>query len=138
MHQLGHTVGGEKRHHTNNVAAMKRRCNLLSLCDVVISVSQAHCGSHSKRRRHDSEQSVSNGTTGLEYTDLEAAEVLVCMSSWGQGHYLGGNRPTPCKPRPLTPASDSCDSILPPELPEPPKDFVSLSSLVSGYYVTFM
>ncbi|XP_029683063.1 Krueppel-like factor 11b isoform X1 [Takifugu rubripes] len=91
--------------------------------------SVAHCGSQSKRRRHDSEQSVSNGTSGLEYTDLEAAEVLVCMSSWGQGHYLGGNRPTPCKPRPLTPASDSCDSILPPDLPEPPKDFVSLSSL---------
>lgn len=53
--------------------------------------------------------------------------------SWGQGHYVGGNRPTPCKPRPLTPASDSCDSILPTDLPEPPKDFVSLSSLVSGW-----
>lgn len=86
-----------------------------------------HCGSYAKRRRHDSEQSVS----GLEYTDLEAAEALVCMSSWGQGHFLGSNRPNPCKPRPLTPASDSCDSLLPPELPEPPKDFVSLSSLVS-------
>ncbi|XP_041809659.1 Krueppel-like factor 11 [Chelmon rostratus] len=83
-----------------------------------------HCGSYSKRRRHDSELSVSSGTSGLEYTDLEAAEALVCMSSWGQGH-----RPNPCKPRPLTPASDSCDSLLPPELPEPPKDFVSLSSL---------
>ncbi|XP_036928276.1 Krueppel-like factor 11 [Acanthopagrus latus] len=86
-----------------------------------------HCGS--KRRRHDSEQSVSSGTCGLEYTDLEAAEALVCMSSWGQGLFLGSNRPNPCKPRPLTPASDSCDSLMPTELPEPPKDFVSLSSL---------
>ncbi|CAK6956942.1 Krueppel-like factor 11b [Scomber scombrus] len=90
-------------------------------------------GSHAKRRRHDSEQSVSSGTSNcssaLEYTDLEAAEALVCMSSWGQGHFLASNRPSPCKPRPLTPASDSCDSLLPPELPEPPKDFVSLSSL---------
>ncbi|KAI3367688.1 hypothetical protein L3Q82_026533 [Scortum barcoo] len=84
-----------------------------------------HCGSYAKRRKHDSEQSVS----GLEYTDLEAAEALVCMSSWGQGHFLSSSRPSPCKPRPLTPASDSCDSLMPPELPEPPKDFVSLSSL---------
>lgn len=95
------------------------------------TVYMGHCGSYSKRRRHDSEQSLSSGTSGLEYTDLEAAEALVCMSSWGQGHFLGGNRPNSCKPRPLTPASDSCDSLLPPELPEPPKDFVSLSSLVS-------
>ncbi|XP_028995661.1 Krueppel-like factor 11 [Betta splendens] len=86
--------------------------------------SMGHCGSYTKRRRHDSEQSVSSGTSGLEYTDLEAAEALVCMSSWGQSL-----RPNPCKPRPLTPASDSCDSLLPPELPEPSKDFVSLSSL---------
>lgn len=91
-----------------------------------------HCGPHSKRRRHDSEQSLANGTSGLEYTDLEAAEALVCMSSWGQSHFLAGNRPNPCKPRPLTPASDSCDSLLPSEIPEPPKDFVSLSSLVSN------
>ncbi|KAK2826021.1 hypothetical protein Q5P01_020235 [Channa striata] len=88
-----------------------------------------HCGSYTKRRRLDSEQSVSSGTSGLEYTDLEAAEALVCMSSWGQGVFLSSNRPNPCKPRPLTPASDSCDSLLPPELPEPPKDFMSLSSL---------
>ncbi|XP_071399817.1 Krueppel-like factor 11b [Centroberyx affinis] len=91
------------------------------------------CGSHLKRRRHDSEQSICSGTSGcssgLEYTDLEAAEALVCMSSWGQGQFLGSSRPNPCKPRPLTPASDSCDSLLPPELPEPTKDFVSLSSL---------
>lgn len=88
-----------------------------------------NCGPCVKRRRHDSEQSVSSGTSScspaLEYTDLEAAEALVCMSSWGQTVFLGGN-----KPRPLTPASDSCDSLLPLELPEPPKDFVSLSSLV--------
>nr|XP_019969098.1 PREDICTED: Krueppel-like factor 11 [Paralichthys olivaceus] len=83
------------------------------------------CGSVAKRRRHDSEHSVS----GLEYTDLEAAEALVCMSSWGQGLFPSSNRPNPCKPRPLTPASDSCDSLLPSEIPEPPKDFVSLSSL---------
>ncbi|KAM7403118.1 hypothetical protein PAMA_003845 [Pampus argenteus] len=90
-----------------------------------------HCGSHAKRRRHDSEQSASSGTSSCssaqEYTDLEAAEALVCMSSWGQSHF--NTRPNPCKPRPLTPASDSCDFLLPPELPEPPKDFVSLSSL---------
>ncbi|XP_075963834.1 Krueppel-like factor 11b [Anarhichas minor] len=86
------------------------------------------CGSYAKRRRHDSEQSVPSGTCGLEYTDLEAAEALMCMSSWGRGHFLG-SRPSPCKPRPLTPASDSCDSLMPSELPEPPKDFVSLSSL---------
>ncbi|XP_026164330.1 Krueppel-like factor 11 [Mastacembelus armatus] len=88
-----------------------------------------HCQSYTKRRRHDSEQSSSSGTSGLEYTDLEAAEALVCMSSWGQGLFLGSNRPNPCKPRPLTPASDSCDSLLPSEVPEPTKDFVSLSSL---------
>ncbi|XP_061599735.1 Krueppel-like factor 11 [Cololabis saira] len=86
------------------------------------------CGSCVKRRRHDMEQSVSGVTSscssGLEYTDLEAAEALVCMSSWGQALFLSSN-----KPRPLTPASDTCDSILPLELPEPPKDFVSLSSL---------
>ncbi|XP_041827478.1 Krueppel-like factor 11 [Melanotaenia boesemani] len=91
------------------------------------------CGSCVKRRRHDSEQSVSSGTSscssGLEYTDLEAAEALVCMSFWGQAIFLGSNKTNPCKPRPLTPASDSCDSLLPPEPPEPPRDFVSLSSL---------
>ncbi|CAJ1073543.1 Krueppel-like factor 11 [Xyrichtys novacula] len=88
-----------------------------------------HYGSYAKRKRHDNDQTVCNITSGLEYTDLEAAEALVCMSSWGQGHFINSNRPNPCKPRPLTPASDSCDSLLPPELPEPPKDFVSLSSL---------
>ncbi|XP_013869852.1 Krueppel-like factor 11b [Austrofundulus limnaeus] len=88
-------------------------------------------GSCVKRRRHDSERSVSSGTSSCsaEYTDLEAAEALVCMSSWGQTFFLGGNKANGCKPRPLTPASDSCDSLLPLELPEPPKDFVSFSSL---------
>ncbi|XP_029349666.1 Krueppel-like factor 11b [Echeneis naucrates] len=89
-----------------------------------------HCGSHVKRMRHDSEQSPSNGISGLEYTDLEAAEALVCMSSWGgHGVFLSNHRPNLCKPRPLTPASDSCDSLMPQEIPEPPKDFMSLSSL---------
>ncbi|KAG7271479.1 hypothetical protein CRUP_018513 [Coryphaenoides rupestris] len=99
------------------------------------------CGSYLKRRRHGSEQSISSrassGSPGLEYTALEAAEALVCMSSsWGQvqvqGHIPVPSGPAaqnPCKPRPLTPASDSCDFLLCPELPETPKDFVSLSSL---------
>nr|XP_061798553.1 Krueppel-like factor 11 [Nerophis lumbriciformis] len=87
--------------------------------------SADQCGA--KRRRHDTAEQPSRCSPTLEYTDLEAAEALVCMSSWG--HFVGGNRPNPCKPRPLTPASDSCDSILPPEVSESPKDFVSLSSL---------
>ncbi|XP_053345486.1 Krueppel-like factor 11a [Clarias gariepinus] len=57
----------------------------------------------------------------LEYHDLEAAEALVCMSSWGQRSL---------KARPLTPTSDSCDSLsLHPETLDSPKDLVSLSSL---------
>ncbi|XP_062858394.1 Krueppel-like factor 11a [Trichomycterus rosablanca] len=57
----------------------------------------------------------------LEYHDLEAAEVLVYMSSWVQRSR---------KARPLTPTSDSCDSVsLHPETLESPKDLVSLSSL---------
>ncbi|KAM9777656.1 Krueppel-like factor 11 [Neosynchiropus ocellatus] len=91
------------------------------------------CGPCPKRRKHDSNHSVCGGASScspaLEYTDLEAAEALVCMSSWGQGNFLSGNKLNPCKPRPLTPASDSCDSLFPPEIPEPSKDFVSLSSL---------
>ncbi|XP_015234686.1 PREDICTED: Krueppel-like factor 11 [Cyprinodon variegatus] len=91
------------------------------------------CGPCLKRRRHDSDQSVSSGTSscsGLEYTDLEAAEALVCMSSWGQPVFLSSREKLiPCKPRPLTPASDSCDSLLPLDLHEPQRDFVSLSSL---------
>lgn len=58
----------------------------------------------------------------VEYHDLEAAEALVSMSFWGQSLH---------KPRPLTPTSDSCDSIqLHPEGGDPPKDLIALSSLV--------
>ncbi|XP_032399709.1 Krueppel-like factor 11 [Etheostoma spectabile] len=53
----------------------------------------------------------------VEYHDLEAAEALVSMSFWGQRTH---------KPRPLTPTSDSCDSIhLHPEGGE----LIALSSL---------
>ncbi|KAF4083912.1 hypothetical protein AMELA_G00122790 [Ameiurus melas] len=75
-----------------------------------------------ERRRHDSEQSLCSMP---ESNDLEAAEALVCMSSWFQS----SQRPGSLKPRPLTPASDSCDSLLHPESPETNGDFVSLSSL---------
>uniref|UniRef100_A0A3P9Q1N2 Kruppel like factor 11b n=1 Tax=Poecilia reticulata TaxID=8081 RepID=A0A3P9Q1N2_POERE len=108
--------------------------NLFQLSSNAVHMDQ--CGPCLKRRRHDNEQFVSSGTSScssaLEYTDLEAAEALVCMSSWGQPVFLGGggsNKLNPCKPRPLTPASDSCDSLLPLELQESPRDFVSLSSL---------
>lgn len=53
------------------------------------------------------------------YPDLEAAEVLVSMSCWGQ---------SPHKPRPLTPTCDSCDSIHLDSAPEQ-RDLVALSSL---------
>ncbi|KAJ7989146.1 hypothetical protein DPEC_G00316490 [Dallia pectoralis] len=86
-----------------------------------IGMATDHSSSYLKRKRHESEQS--SASCSLEYTDLEAAEALVCMSSWGR-HNLN-----PIKPRPLTPASDSCDSSLQPDLPELHKDFVSLSSL---------
>ncbi|XP_034436552.1 Krueppel-like factor 11a [Hippoglossus hippoglossus] len=57
----------------------------------------------------------------IEYHDLEAAEALVSMSFWGQRSH---------KPRPLTPTSDSCDSIqLHPEGGDSPKDLIALSSL---------
>ncbi|XP_060736117.1 Krueppel-like factor 11b [Tachysurus vachellii] len=75
-----------------------------------------------ERKRHDSEQSLCSVP---ESNDLEAAEALVCMSSWFQS----SQRPSCLKPRPLTPASDSCDSLLHPEPPETPGDFVSLSTL---------
>ncbi|KAL4648993.1 Krueppel-like factor 11 [Arapaima gigas] len=76
------------------------------------------CVSVLERQRHDSEQSC--GST-LGYHDLEAAEALVSMSSLGQRSQ---------KPRPLTPTSDSCDSLfLHPESTEHTKDFISLSSL---------
>ncbi|KAM6973405.1 Krueppel-like factor 11 [Aplochiton taeniatus] len=90
------------------------------------------CGSSVKRRRHNSDQSISSSgssSSSLEYTDLEAAEALVCMSSWGHVPFLSSSRPSPCKPRPLTPASDSCDSLLMSDPSDAPKDFVSLSSL---------
>lgn len=58
----------------------------------------------------------------VEHHDLEAAEALVSMSFWGQISH---------KPRPLTPTSDSCDSIhLHPEGGDTPKDLIALSSLV--------
>lgn len=58
----------------------------------------------------------------VEHHDLEAAEALVSMSFWCQ---------RPQKPRPLTPTSDSCDSIqLQPEGGDAPKDLIALSSLV--------
>ncbi|KAI3364674.1 hypothetical protein L3Q82_011449, partial [Scortum barcoo] len=57
----------------------------------------------------------------IEYHDLEAAEALVSMSFWGHRSH---------KPRPLTPTSDSCDSIhLHPEGGDTPKDLIALSSL---------
>ncbi|MED6270458.1 hypothetical protein CHARACLAT_010574 [Characodon lateralis] len=57
----------------------------------------------------------------IENHDLEAAEALVSMSFWCQ---------RPPKPRPLTPTSDSCDSIqLQPEGGDVPKDLIALSSL---------
>lgn len=58
----------------------------------------------------------------IEHHDLEAAEALVSMSFWGQKVRV---------PRPLTPTSDSCDSIhLQPEGGDVAKDLMSLSSLV--------
>ncbi|CAN9507995.1 unnamed protein product [Ophioblennius macclurei] len=57
----------------------------------------------------------------IEYPDLEAAEVLVSMSFWGQSSH---------KLRPLTPTSDSCDSVqLHPDGGHAPKDLIALSSL---------
>ncbi|XP_067097790.1 Krueppel-like factor 11a [Osmerus mordax] len=71
-----------------------------------------------ERNRDDSEQS---SCSTFEYHDLEAAEALVSMSSWGQRSH---------KPRPLTPTSDSCDSLLQhSEINDSPKDLISLSSL---------
>lgn len=63
-----------------------------------------------------------NTTMELKYHDLEAAEALVSMSFWGQRSHNA---------RPLTPTSDSCDSIqLPQEGADAPKDLMALSSLV--------
>ncbi|XP_056872681.1 Krueppel-like factor 11a [Takifugu flavidus] len=57
----------------------------------------------------------------IEHHDLEAAEALVSMSFWGQRLHV---------PRPLTPTSDSCDSIhLQPEGGDVAKDLIALTSL---------
>ncbi|XP_010881016.2 Krueppel-like factor 11 isoform X1 [Esox lucius] len=73
-----------------------------------------------ERKRLNSEQSC---CSTFEYNDLEAAEALVSMSCWG-------HRSAVHKPRPLTPTSDSCDSLLlHPEVMESPKDLIALSSL---------
>lgn len=62
-----------------------------------------------------------SGCSTFEYHDLEAVEALVSMSSWGLRSH---------KPRPLTPTSDSCDSLLlHPEIIDSSKDLISLSSL---------
>ncbi|XP_051502086.1 Krueppel-like factor 11 isoform X2 [Myxocyprinus asiaticus] len=80
------------------------------------------CEAFLEGKRHSSEHS---SCSVPEYNDLEAAEALVYMSFWSQM----SPKPNSFKPRPLTPASDSCDSLLQPEPPETPNDFVSLSSL---------
>ncbi|XP_026864715.2 Krueppel-like factor 11b [Electrophorus electricus] len=85
------------------------------------ALMEVHDG-YLQRKRHDSEQS---SCSMPEYNDLEAAETLVCMSSWCHV----SPRPNTFKSRPLTPASDSCDSLLQLESSESPRDFVSLSSL---------
>ncbi|RVE56197.1 hypothetical protein OJAV_G00233620 [Oryzias javanicus] len=57
----------------------------------------------------------------VQYHDLEAAEALVSMSFWGQKLL---------KPRPLTPTSDSGDSLqLHQEGADAAKDMIALSSL---------
>ncbi|XP_004083985.1 Krueppel-like factor 11 isoform X2 [Oryzias latipes] len=57
----------------------------------------------------------------VQYHDLEAAEALVSMSFWGQKLL---------KPRPLTPTSDSGDSLqLQQEGADAAKDMIALSSL---------
>lgn len=72
-----------------------------------------------ERIRSDQRQVCCSST--VEYHDLEAAEALVSMSFWGQGLH---------KTRPLTPTSDSCDSIpLQSEATDTPKDLIALSSL---------
>ncbi|XP_061075209.1 Krueppel-like factor 11 [Conger conger] len=73
------------------------------------------CGLIMHRKRRGSAQSC---RSLQEHNDLEAAEALVCMSAWGHRSQ-----------RPLTPTSDSCDSLPQPDPAEPLKDFVSFSSL---------
>lgn len=96
---------------------------LLSSCDSSQGARMEVCEDFLEGKKHSEHSSCSV----LEYNDLEAAEALVYMSFWSQM----SPKPNAFKPRPLTPASDSCDSLLHPEPPETPKDFVSLSSLVS-------
>ncbi|KAL2098800.1 hypothetical protein ACEWY4_005280 [Coilia grayii] len=81
-----------------------------------------HCVAFQDRRRKESDHPP---CTTLEYNDLEAAEALVCMSGWGQVLPSAGA----LRPRPLTPASDSCDLLPQPDHSDTPKDFISLSSL---------
>lgn len=65
----------------------------------------------------------------VQYHDLEAAEALVSMSFWGQKLL---------KPRPLTPTSDSGDSLqLQQEGADAAKDMIALSSLVSECWGRF-
>ncbi|NXY82741.1 KLF11 factor, partial [Alcedo cyanopectus] len=72
-----------------------------------------------ERQRHDSERST---CSTLEQNDIEAVEALVCMSSWGQRSQKGDI----LKIRPLTPFSDSGDSMLHAEATvELPKDYLS-------------
>ncbi|KAJ8341718.1 hypothetical protein SKAU_G00340090 [Synaphobranchus kaupii] len=73
------------------------------------------CGLIMHRKRRGSARSC---RSLQEHNDLEAAEALVCMSAWGQRSQ-----------RPLTPTSDSCDSLPQHDPAETPKDFVSFSSL---------
>ncbi|XP_006864052.1 PREDICTED: Krueppel-like factor 11 [Chrysochloris asiatica] len=84
------------------------------------------CESILERKRHDSERST---CSVLEQTDIEAVEVLVCMSSWGQRSQKGDL----LKIRPLTPVSDSGDVTTAVQVdtaaPGLPKDFHSLSTL---------
>ncbi|KAK6490082.1 Krueppel-like factor 11 [Huso huso] len=79
------------------------------------------CESIMERKRRDSEQS---SCSTLEQNDFEAVEALLCMSSGGQR----AQRQDLFRARPLTPASDSCDSVTqtPGELH---RDFVLCSSL---------
>ncbi|XP_041109497.1 Krueppel-like factor 11 isoform X2 [Polyodon spathula] len=81
------------------------------------------CESIMERKRHDSERSA---CSTLEQNDFEAVEALLCMSSGGQR----AQRQDQFRARPLTPASDSCDSLIQTEtLVELQKDFVLCSSL---------
>nr|XP_020652262.1 Krueppel-like factor 11 [Pogona vitticeps] len=76
-----------------------------------------------ERQRHDSERS---SCSTLEQNDIEAVEVLVCMSSWGQRSQKGDL----LKIRPLTPVSDSGDFAMHTEpTSELSKDYNFLSTL---------